>query len=720
MRQNKIITRFSILLGVLFFWGNSFAQISLSINKQTVKQIIPQIEKTSGYNVFYTDKLPNLDTRKDLHVSNVSLETTLKKLFKGTKIAFEIKPNKQVLLFQQSYKPSGSKKQIPSKLLVEAENFERKGGWVVDQQFMDLMGSPYLMAHGMGVPVEDASTTISFPESGTYYVYVRTYNWTSPWYGGKGPGKFTLKIGNKKLPIVLGDEGNQWMWQPAGKISVKAGNSNLTLKDLTGFNGRCDAIYFTTEKEQLPPNETVQLTDFRKKMLNIPAELELYSYDVIVIGGGIAGMCAAAAASRLGCKVALINDRPVLGGNNSSEVRVHLGGNIGVGPNSGLGRMIREFGHSKEGNAKPAANYEDEKKELFIANEKNITLYANYRAISVKTDGNRIESVIIKHIENGKEVELKAPLFSDCTGDGTIGYLAGADYNMGRESRTEYGEELAPIQPDKMTMGSSVQWYSADKGKPTRFPIFSYGLQFNEKNCEKVTMGEWKWETGMNFNQIDDFERIRDYGLMVIYSNWSFLKNELKDNKKYKNRALDWVAYIAGKRESRRLLGDYILKQDDIDKNVYHEDASFVTTWSIDLHFPDSLNASHFPDAPFKAATKHIHIYPYAVPYRCLYSRNIENLFMAGRNISVTHVALGTVRVMRTTGMMGEVVGMAASLCKKYNTTPRGVYQKHLPELKALMKEGVGKKEGIPDNQKFNEQKLLKKPRIFAIEKNKK
>ena len=291
---------------------------------------------------------------------------------------------------------------------------------------------------------------------------------------------------------------------------------------------------------------------------------------------------------------------------------------------------------------------------------------------------------------------------------------------MGRESRAEYGEELAPIQPDKMTMGSSVQWYSADKGKPTRFPIFSYGLQFNEKNCEKVTMGEWKWETGMNFNQIDDFERIRDYGLMVIYSNWSFLKNELKDNKKYKNRALDWVAYIAGKRESRRLLGDYILKQDDIDKNVYHEDASFVTTWSIDLHFPDSLNASHFPDAPFKAATKHIHIYPYAVPYRCLYSRNIENLFMAGRNISVTHVALGTVRVMRTTGMMGEVVGMAASLCKKYNTTPRGVYQKHLPELKALMKEGVGKKEGIPDNQKFNEQKLLKKPRIFVIEKNKK
>lgn len=605
-------------------------------------------------------------------------------------------------------------------LLVEAESFEKKGGWVVDQQFMDLMGSPYLMAHGMGVPVEDASTTVSFPESGIYYVYVRTYNWTSPWHDGKGPGKFTLKVGNRKMPVVLGNEGKRWMWQPAGKVSVKAGNNSLILKDLTGFNGRCDAIYFTTEKNQLPPNEMKQLADFRKSMLGLSGEPEQCFYDLVVVGGGIAGMCAAAAASRLGCRVALINDRPVLGGNNSSEIRVHLGGNIGLGPNPGLGRMIREFGHSKEGNAKPAANYEDEKKELFISNEKDITLYANYRAISVKTEGGKIESVIIKHIENGKKMELKAPLFSDCTGDGTIGYLAGADYKMGRESSDEYGEDLAPTESDKMTMGASVQWYSAEKGKPTRFPIFEYGLHFNEKNCENVTMGEWKWETGMNLNQIDDFERIRDYGLMVIFSNWSFLKNGLKDNEKYKKRALDWVAYIAGKRESRRLLGDYILKQDDIDKNVYHEDASFVTTWSIDLHFPDSANASHFPEAPFKAATKHIHIYPYAVPYRCLYSRNIENLFMAGRNISVTHVALGTVRVMRTTGMMGEVVGMAASLCKKYATNPRGIYQKHLPELRDLMKEGVGKKEGIPDNQKFNEQKLLKRPRIFSTEKSKK
>ena len=228
-------------------------------------------------------------------------------------------------------------------------------------------------------------------------------------------------------------------------------------------------------------------------------------------------------------------------------------------------------------------------------------------------------------------------------------------------------------------------------------------------------MGEWTWETGMNRNQINEAERIRDYGLMVIFSNWSFLKNHLKENEKFRKKDLEWVGYISGKRESRRLLGDYILKQDDIDKNVHHEDASFSATWSLDLHFPDPKNSRYFKDNEFKAATNHVFIHPYAVPYRCLYSRNIANLFMAGRNISVSHVALGTVRVMRTTGMMGEVVGMAASLCHRYAATPRGVYQNHLDELKTMMKEGAGKpSETLPDNQKFNlANKLLQTPRML-------
>lgn len=597
-----------------------------------------------------------------------------------------------------------------AQLWLETENFTDKGGWVLDQQFMDLMGSPYLMAHGMGVPVADASTSVVIPEKDQWHVYVRTFNWTSPWTSEDGPGAFKVRIGGKTLKTVLGTKGNAWDWQYAGKVSLKAGQTSVALCDLTGFNGRCDVIYLTTDPDDVPPSEVSALATFRKEKLNIP-EPQIKKYDFVVVGGGIAGMCAAVAASRLGCKVALINDRPVLGGNNSAEVRVHLGGHVEIGPNKGLGRMIREFGHAKKGNAQPAENYQDEKKQAFIDAEENIDLFSSYRAVQVKKEDNRIQSVLIRHIETAQEMWLEAPLFSDCTGDGTIGFLAGAHWRMGREARSEFGESLAPETADKLTMGASVQWYSNKSDKPAVFPEFSYGVKFDENTCEKVTMGEWKWETGMNYDQIYDAERIRDYGLLVVYSNWSFLKNHLKDNEKYKNRSLEWVAYVAGKRESRRLLGDYILKQDDIDKNVYHEDGSFTASWSIDLHFPDPANSKNFPGAEFKAATVHNWIYPCTVPYRCLYSRNIENLFMAGRNISVTHVALGTVRVMRTTGMMGEVVGIAAYLCDKHKCTPRQVYQSHLEELKSLMKEGMGRKEGLND-QNFNlANRLLDSPR---------
>lgn len=595
---------------------------------------------------------------------------------------------------------------------VEAESFQSKGGWVVDQQFMDLMGSSYLMAHGLGNPVEDAVTDVNIPEDGKYTVFVRTFNWTSPWSDKKGPGKFRVRIDSKALPSTLGDTGNSWQWQRAGEMKLKAGSHRLALQDLTGFNGRCDAIYLTTDPQTLLPDNGEELSGIRRKMLGLDRKEPLKaSYDMVIIGGGIAGMCAAASAARNGMNVALVNDRPVLGGNNSSEVRVHLGGHIELGPNKGLGRIIREFGHSRSGNAKPADYYEDEKKESFIANEKGVTLYPSYRAVKVETDGNSISSVKIIHVENADEVILSAPLFCDCTGDGTIGYLAGADFSMGREGRSQYNESLAPETPDSMTMGASVQWYSRKDDKVTKFPEFNYGPQYNDTTCERMTMGEWKWETGMNRNQITEAERVRDYGLLVVFSNWSYLKNHASDNDKFRNRSLDWVAYVSGKRESRRLLGDYILKQDDIEKNVFHEDASFTTSWSIDLHFPDPKNSKNFPGNEYKAATKHIYVHPYAVPYRCLYSRNIDNLFMAGRNISVTHVALGTVRVMRTTGMMGEVVGLAASLCKKHNASPREVYQKHLPELTAMMKEGAGKDGStLPDNQHFNVQKLLDNP----------
>lgn len=603
-----------------------------------------------------------------------------------------------------------------SPVFIETESFSDKGGWSVDQQFMDLMGSPYLIAHGLGKPVADASTTFEVGEAGTYHIYARTFNWVSPWTESEGPGAFRIKVNGKAMKTVLGTTGSQWMWQYAGAVKLKAGKNAIALSDLKGFDGRCDAIWITPEPGDVPPMEVKALEAFRREAGALPkTPADGGSYDLVVVGGGIGGMCAAVSAARLGLKVALINDRPKLGGNNSSEIRVHLGGRIEMDPYPALGRMVREFGHSTFGNANPAECYEDAKKDAFIANEPNVSLFAPYRAVAVNMAApGRIRSVVIRSICSGEELEVSAPLFSDCTGDGSIGFLAGADWMMGREGRNEFGEELAPEKGDKLTMGSSVQWYSVKGERPSVFPEFNYGVSFTEESCEKVKMGEWTWETGMNFDQIYDFERIRDYGMLVIYSNWSYLKNHSSVKSDYADLELGWVAFVAGKRESRRLVGDYVLKQDDVDKQVFHEDASFTTSWHFDLHFPDSANTRHFPGAEFKAETRNNPIYPYAVPYRCLYSRNVDNLFMAGRDISVTHVVLGSTRLMRTIAMMGEVVGMAASICKENGVLPRGVYQHHLPELKALMEKGTGKPaEYLPDNQHFNEGGHLPAPKII-------
>ncbi len=585
-------------------------------------------------------------------------------------------------------------------LFLEAESFAHKGGWVLDTQFIDQMGSSYLMAHGMGDPVADAVTKAMFNKTGEYTLYVRTYNWTSPWSENEGPGKFQISVNGQRLEKTLGCQGQEWEWQKAGSLFIQKGEAEIQLHDLTGFNARCDALYFTT-RPKAPPKSVQEMARFRKKMLGLSKKPEnAGSFDLVVVGGGIAGMSTALSAARLGLSVALIQNRPLLGGNNSSEIRVHLGGRIDNKPYNNLGNLQKEFGPTRAGNARPAENYEDQKKLQVVLDEPNITLFLNYHVFAVQKKRNRISSILARHTENAREISLHAPLFADCTGDGNVGYLAGADFRMGREAKDAHHESLAPDVPDTLTLGASVQWYSKEHEKETYFPVFRHGLNFNELNSEKVTMGEWTWETGMNMDQIREAEKIRDYGMLVIFSNWSYLKNGYPKNT-YKKHSLAWVAYIAGKRESRRLLGDHILTENDIVDFTHYPDASAITTWSIDLHYPDPKNSEHFKDAEFKSIAIHKNIYPYPIPYRCLYSRNIDNLSHGSRNISVTHVALGTTRVMRTSGIMGEVVGMAASLCNKYQVEPRGIYQAHLEELKALMETGVGNPE-LPNTQTYN------------------
>ncbi|HUT90180.1 MAG TPA: FAD-dependent oxidoreductase [Thermoguttaceae bacterium] len=606
-------------------------------------------------------------------------------------------------------------------VLVEAEGFDEHGGWVVDQQAIDQMGSAYLLAHGLGVPVDDAVATVRFPARGTYRVMVRTRDWVAPWKAPGAPGKFRVVVDGQALPTVFGTEGAEWHWQDGGTVRIAKQEVRIALHDLTGFAGRCDAVLFTTDPDFTPPNDGPALAAFRRKALGLgDGPEEAGEFDLVVVGGGIAGTCAAISAARLGVRVALVQNRPLLGGNNSSDVRVGLSGQIHQAPYPALGDVVEEIAPigyydfreaekypdrpesqrilkmdpvKRVHNAGPASNYQDQKKLRAVKAEKNIHLFLNTHVFRAEKQGDRIVAVVGKHIESGREMRLRAPLFADCTGDGNLGHLAGADYRVGRESRDETGEPLAPEKPDQLVMGTSVQWYTVEEPKPQPFPDCPWAVQFDEETYQRVTRGDWDWETGMNRDQIAEIEAIRDHALRVVYGNWAFLKNHSPEKDEIANRRLAWVAYVGGKRESRRLLGDVILRQQDLEEERAFPDASVTTTWGIDLHYPAPENIKHFPGQEFRSIAKSKRIKPYPIPYRCFYSRNVENLLMAGRNISVTHVALGTVRVQKTTGMMGEVVGMAGWLATKHKTGPRGVYQNHLDELKDLMRRGVGKKE---------------------------
>ena len=573
-------------------------------------------------------------------------------------------------------------------VVLECEQFAERGGWSVDSQFIDEMGSSYLLAHGLGKPVADASTTFEIQKAGKYNVFARTKNWTAKWSEAKGGGRFQVLVDGRRIGTECGNSGRgEWVVENVGAVELSAGRHEISLRDLTGFDGRCDCIHVSTSV--LPPVVSREM----------PSGASCVKVDLVVVGGGIAGICTAISAARLGLKVALVQDRPILGGANSSEVRVHLGGYQNLGPYPRLGDVVAEIGPAKGGNAQPAERYEDDRKMAAVKAEKNITLVLNCRVVGVMPCGGgatekRIASVIGRDVVTGARTRFVAPLFVDCTGDGCVGALAGADWRLGRESKSETGEKDAVDVADRQILGASCQWYAVkvkgEEVKRAAFPNEPWMIRFNEEAVDYTLHGDWNWETGMFRDQLNDFETVRDYAMLVAYSNWNHVKNVGPRKGEFADAELAWLAYVAGKRETRRLMGDHILTYDDVFEERPYPDGTCCTTWPIDLHYPMPANQRNYDGEPFRSICTHDTHYPYPIPYRCFYSRNVPNLFMAGRDISVTHVALGTTRVMRTHGMMGEVVGMAASICKKYGCDPRGVYTDHLDELKALMTRGVG------------------------------
>lgn len=566
---------------------------------------------------------------------------------------------------------------------VEAEQFQEKGGWIVDPQFIDQMGSAYLLAHGLGEPVQPARTILQIKKIGNYHLWVRTKDW-APY--PTGPGKFTISIDSDTLPTVLGQDGNSsWHWVYAGVSMIKQPEITLSINDLSGFEGRVDAIYLTQKNNDQPPTSKDTLELFRRKMLHLPKDpKEAGTYDLVIAGGGVAGTCAAIQAARLGLKVALIQNRPVLGGNNSSEIRLPMSGDIYHNLYPKLGRIVRELNTGTTSEIASADQYGDKRKLNIVKNEKNITLFLSTHVYKVEKTDNRITAVIARHVETNQELRFISPLFADCTGDATLGVAAGADYRSGRESFSLTREPKAPQISDSLTMGTTNHWFARFEEKFSEFPLCPWAVQFSDNYHLENTASAWFWESGFYKDKVEQAEEVRDYNFRVVYGHWSYLKNQKR--KQYSNWKLEWMSFIAGKRESRRLIGDLILSELDINNQVQYPDACVTTTWGIDLHYPDPQNSQYYPRNEFLGIADHNRDFePYHIPYRCFYSKDINNLFMAGRNISVTHIALGTVRVMQTTGMMGEVVGMAAFLCKKYNCSPRDIYTQHLEKLIQLL-----------------------------------
>jgi hypothetical protein len=573
-------------------------------------------------------------------------------------------------------------------LLVEAESFQSAGGWSLDTQFIEIMGSPYLLAHGLGRPVKDATTTVTFPSAGTYRVWVRTKDWVAHWDARGTPGTFQLLLDGRPVPEVFGTKGADWFWHDGGTVRIAQREVGIALRDLTGFDGRCDAIYFTTDLQTTPPNDTAPLSAWRKSTLGLPQQPDdMGEFDLVVVGGGYGGMGSATSAARMGLRVALIQNRPVLGGNGSSEVRVWSQGLIRRGKFPHIGEMVEEFADRARNSPGLAEEFGDAEKEAHVRKEKNISLFLNEHVYAAQTKDGRIVSVVSLNTASSREKKFRGKFFSDCTGHGSLAHLAGAKYEI------EF----------KDLLGTSNMWTWDNAPGPQPFPETPWALDLTMDdfpypkpgkgtglglNSGKWGKGEWFWESGFNKHPIEDLELIRDWNFRAVYGAFNAMKN--RDGKaEHANARLEWLAYIGGTRESRRIVGDVMLTHDDIISKRVFPDGCVPSTWSIDLHYPKKEYAAKFPENPFISVAEHDRRidrnFGYPIPYRCLYSANVANLFMAGRNISVSDHALGTIRVMKTIGMMGEVVGKAAAVAVRRDCTPRDVYVLYWSEMERLL-----------------------------------
>ncbi|WP_066903305.1 FAD-dependent oxidoreductase [Millisia brevis] len=345
-----------------------------------------------------------------------------------------------------------------SGILIEAEEFDDFGGWVLDSQFEHEMGSPYLLAHGLGEPVADAGTTIDVDQPGSYRVWVRAKDWVP----GHHPGRFTLTIGDTTLDTEFGANDRDWSWQDAGVVDLPGGATSLVLHDLTGFDGRCDAIYLGRDDTAPVDGADEAARSWRRKLRGLPEEpVEAGAFDVIVVGGGVTGAAATLTAARLGCRVALVHARPYLGGNASVE--------IGLSPRGERGPTVDELSdRSPDGDLVAIS---------VLRAEPTATVLLEHTVYHVVMDGDRIAAVDARDARSGREVRLRAPLFIDCTGTALLGLQAGAQTLFGQEARGDFDEGLAPEQGDEMHHGNTVFFRTRMADEPVPFPEVPWAIE---------------------------------------------------------------------------------------------------------------------------------------------------------------------------------------------------------------------------------------------------
>ena len=409
-----------------------------------------------------------------------------------------------------------------------------------------------------------------------------------------------------------------------------------------------------------------------------------HQVDLCVVGGGPAGMCAAIAAARRGIHVALVHDRPVLGGNASSEVRMWICGAHGA--NHRETGIIEELLLENRWR-NPMRNYSLWDSILYekVRYEANILPILNDSVNSLEMDGSRIKSVTGWQLTTQTWHTVEANLFADCSGDSILAPLSGAEFRIGREARSEFNEDIEPEEADRKTMGMSCLIQARETGteqpfiSPAWANVYASDADLPYRDHAVPTSNFWWIELGGEQDTIQDTEAVRDELLKAAFGVWDHIKNRGEHGASY--WALDWVGFLPGKRESRRYVGDHILTQNDVRAEGRFDDLVAYGGWTMDDHHPGGLRWRGEPTIFHPAPS------PFGIPYRCLYSRNIANLFCAGRNISVTHAAMSASRVMATCALVGQAAGTAAALAARYHLSPRQVYQQKIGELKQALME---------------------------------